>query len=161
MGKALIASVVAFVLSVGVIVMDLLGARPPFFAAIVPFLILWPAFFAVLYTINDGKLGSIPLGRLWAVLRALPRTVLAPLGIAAVTMIAGSYWADLHPGVISDRGEVRSFAGVVAWVSAVAAVLAVGIQRQRQQPAENVPRSVRLLNNPWVGIGSPRSSRCP
>jgi hypothetical protein len=150
---ALIASAVAFVAAIVAMLMDLLGVQPPAELVIVPFVLAVSAFFAVLITINDYQLGKIPLSRLWAVLRTLPRMALVAVGITAAALLAANTWDSLHPAGMSDKGELHTAAGILAWFSAITGLLAEGVRRQRRQPTASTPRAPGLLDKPWVRIG--------
>jgi hypothetical protein len=156
-GKAVAASIVAFVLSVSLVVGDLLGAHLPAPLALPPFFLAGGAFTAVLYTINDRRFGTIQPSRIWAVLRELPTAVLVVLGILLVAQIASNIWNALHPGVHSDADSSRTEATVVAWISLVAGALAVGVQRQRRRAMAGTlrpmdERSIRRVRRVYGGL---------
>jgi hypothetical protein len=117
---------------------------------LVPFGVVSLAFSAVLYTINDRRLGRIQPDRIWAALRELPAAVLALLGLLLVAQIAVDGWHLLYPGVESDVGLLGHLAQVAAWNSLVTCALAVGVQQQQRRATAG---TLRPLDARSVGQG--------
>lgn len=133
----MIASTVGFALCVIALVDTLSpgGPRLPGALLAVPGATAFVSTFAVLYTINSGKLGQIPLDKLWPVLRALPLAFKITLPVLLVAV--GVNYFTASSGIVDVGDFERMMAGNVAWLNIASCALALGVLRKRARDAES------------------------
>jgi len=85
-------------------------------------------FFIALRAINDGQVSRVSIAKILAVLGALPLAAKIGLAVLFAAVIFNFYTGT--SGVVDEVDFLRAFAGNVGWIAAVAAALALGLQRR-------------------------------